>query len=65
MKNHIALTLFFVALSFKVMAQGPPPPPPDPGDVPIDGGISFLVASGIAYGAYQYKKRKQDKEDSL
>ncbi len=64
MKSYILFTLFFVTLSLNVMAQGPPDPPTDPGDVPIDGGLSFLVAGGIAYGAYQYKKRKQDKDKS-
>ncbi len=40
-------------------AQGPPPPPPGPlpcGDpfggppCPIDGGVSLLIAAGLAYG---------------
>jgi hypothetical protein len=65
MKKRLACILFFVTLSVKVFAQGPPPPPPDPSDVPIDGGLGFLIAGGMAYGAYQLKKRKQDKEDSL
>ncbi len=59
MKSFIVYTLLLVAFSLNVMAQGPIPPDPD--DVPIDGGLSFLVAGGLAYGAYQYKKRKQDK----
>ncbi len=41
-----------------------PPPPGDPGDVPIDGGLSFLVAGGIGYGVYQYKKAKNSRKDS-
>lgn len=65
MKKRIFCSLFFVMLSITVWAQSPPPPPPDPDDVPIDGGLGFLVAGGIAYGTYQYNKRKQDKEHSL
>ncbi|WP_456424101.1 PID-CTERM protein-sorting domain-containing protein [Lutibacter sp.] len=38
-----------------------PPPlptgPPNPG-LPIDGGISFLLISGIAYGIYELKRKK-------
>ncbi|HSZ71034.1 MAG TPA: hypothetical protein VK750_00050 [Cytophagaceae bacterium] len=41
-----------------------PQPPPDPGDVPIDGGLSWLVASGIGYGVYRYKKNKTINKDS-
>ena len=41
-----------------IWAQGPPPPPPAPCatppcdlPVPLDGGISLLIAAGIGYGA--------------
>ena len=35
-----------------VIAQGPPPPPPPPPpSIPIDGGIGFLIAAGLLYGA--------------
>jgi len=56
----IALSLFFV-LPLAVLAQVGPPTPPsgDPpcdgpgftGVCPIDGGISFLIAAGLALGA--------------
>lgn len=42
------LTFSFICSSLVVLAQGPPPPPP-PG-LPIDGGIIFLVISGLIYG---------------
>jgi hypothetical protein len=36
----------------------------DPGDgdgsVPVDGGLSLLLAAGAAYGAYRLKKRAPD-----
>lgn len=64
MKNRIVISLLFTLLSVTVWAQAPPPPP-DPSDVPIDGGLSFLVVGGIAYGTYQLKKRKQKRDDSI
>ena len=42
---------------------------PDPGgdpdtEVPIDGGVSLLVAAGVAYGAKKaYDKRKKDQQE--
>ena len=36
---------------------------PDPQDVPIDGGLSILLAAGASYGArkmYLKKKKQQD-----
>lgn len=43
--------------------KGPPcwPKPCDPANIPIDNGISFLIAAGILYGArktYQLNKNK-------
>ena len=29
---------------------------PAPGDVPVDGGISLLLAAGVAYGASRWRK---------
>jgi len=34
---------------------------PAPGDVPVDGGISLLLAAGVAYGASRWKKAKENK----
>lgn len=48
MKKKTLLTLFFMCSSLLMVAQGPPPPPP-PG-LPIDGGIIFLILSGLFYG---------------
>ena len=48
--KHFALILFLILISLNEgFAQIPPPP--DPGAIPIDGGIGFLIAAGIAYGA--------------
>lgn len=59
-----ALLLFFI--SGDLMAGPPPPPPPPCGtppcpiNIPIDGGVSILIAAGLAYGAkkaYDYGKK--------
>ncbi|PCI93567.1 MAG: hypothetical protein COB15_16180 [Flavobacteriales bacterium] len=57
---YILLTLlFFLGLSYfnYVVAVGGPPPmggppcwPPSNCDIPLDGGLSFLLAAGVAYG---------------
>lgn len=33
------------------------PPPPHP-ELPIDGGISYLLIAGITFGVYQIKRKK-------
>ncbi|MEY3677890.1 MAG: hypothetical protein RI924_31 [Bacteroidota bacterium] len=48
MKKFIFL-IIFLGLFFSVHAQ--PDFDPDQNDVPIDGGISLLLAAGLGYGA--------------
>lgn len=37
------------------------PPPPDPVDIPIDGGLGFLLAAGVAYAAKKlYNNKDQE-----
>lgn len=66
MKSRIFTLLLFL-ISFFVHAKPPLPPggnPPDcwpPPCIPIDGGISLLIAAGAVYGGkklYDYKKEK-------
>ena len=33
---------------------------PDPNDIPVDGGLSLLLAAGAAYGARRLRRRKSD-----
>lgn len=47
-----------LASSLAVYAQGPPPPPPSPAAVPIDGGLSLLLAAGAGLGARKMWKQK-------
>ena len=54
----ILLVGFRMLLSLSVFAQ--PVDPPDP-DVPIDGGISLLIAAGALYGSkkiYDARRKK-------
>lgn len=37
----------------------------NPDEVPIDGGISLLVAAGVAYGAKKIYDAKKKKEEDL
>ncbi|NEW79855.1 MAG: hypothetical protein GZ086_10620 [Gelidibacter sp.] len=37
--------------------EGGAPPPPPPG-LPIDGGLSLLLVSGVAYGIYELRRKK-------
>ena len=63
-KNIILITgLLLIAVSilpFFAMAQDPGGGP----DVPIDGGLSLLLAAGAAYGVKKYREgRKKDEVD--
>lgn len=58
-KKVILLLLVCFAFTLSVNAQGPPgptPPPPPPPGLPIDGGIIFLLISGVYYGVKKLKK---------
>ena len=51
--------VFFIFLCAESFAPPPPPPPPS---IPVDGGIGWLIAAGIAYGArktYEIGKKKK------
>ena len=65
MKNILSMCCAFASFSLVLifplvaMAQGTPV---EPSDVPIDGGLSLLLAAGIGYGAKKaYDARKKQK----
>jgi hypothetical protein len=66
MKKQLIITAAIVLLSgcfTALIAQ--PPPPPQPEAVPIDGGLSLLLAAGAGLGAKKaWDARKAAKNDS-
>lgn len=68
----IVLAIFTIAFTPELQAQGPPPPPQSGNTgggqappVPIDGGISLLLAAGAALGGkklYDMNKSKGDQD---
>jgi hypothetical protein len=60
MKKYIIIIAFAI-LTLDTQAQGiDPVPPPEPNNgVPVDGGISGLIAAGIAYGAKKLHDRRK------
>ena len=53
------LLIVITVLPFFAMAQDPGGGP----DVPIDGGLSLLLAAGAAYGVKKYRSSKKKEED--
>ncbi len=63
--NKIFFLILFMLLliTAPVLAQGDDFDNPGATDAPLDGGLSLLVAAGIAYGSKRaYDKRKKEKE---
>ncbi len=56
------LCLGFMLISVVTYAEIPPHPEngnqPPPVGLPIDGGLSFLLISGVAYGIFELKRKK-------
>jgi hypothetical protein len=59
----LLLTMLMLSFSLSDMAQGETPPD-DPGNdpaLPIDGGLSLLMAAGAAYGGRMLYRRRLKK----
>lgn len=56
-------SLLFIA--FPVLLHAQPGFGDDVDDVPVDGGLSLLVAAGIGYGVKKIKSKKGNKIQSL
>tara|TARA_R110001583_G_scaffold71272_1_gene201075 strand:- start:14087 stop:14287 length:201 start_codon:yes stop_codon:yes gene_type:complete len=57
------LCLFFILSNSIIFANKTPPLPKGSGTappvgLPIDGGLSYLIIAGLAYGVYELKKKK-------
>lgn len=65
MKKQLLILLFVIFMIspfFMELASAQPPPPP-PQDIPLDGGLTLLIVTGIAYGARKmYKSQKAENE---
>jgi len=56
----VFLVIFLLSPAF-VQTAIAQPPPPDPVGIPIDGGLGFLFAAGVAYAAKRlYNSRDQE-----
>jgi len=50
-RTYFALLFVLMLTGIANTALGQPPPPPPPAAVPIDGGLSLLLAAGLGLGA--------------
>ncbi len=60
-RYSLAAALVLTALLSQAQAPGtggPQPATPTPTDVPVDGGASLLLASGVAYGLKRLHQRR-------
>jgi len=59
--KKLFLLVIFTIVTTTLFAQtggGPPDVSPPPHGLPIDGGLGFLVVSGLVYGAFKLKGKK-------
>ena len=69
---RLLLIIIVMVLPLMGISQDPPGPgdtgggnPDDAGSVPIDGGLSLVLAAGVGYGAKKlrdYKKKRREEE---
>ena len=62
LKRLLPVLALVIATSAIVLAQpnnGGPGPDPDPTTTPIDGGVSLLLAGGVAYGIKRLRARRK------
>lgn len=56
--------MLFVALILPALVNAQPVFDDDVNDIPIDGGLSLLVAAGVGYGAKKMNKKYKLKENN-
>jgi hypothetical protein len=57
----ITILCFIAALIIPSLTHAQPMFDDDVNDVPVDGGLSLLVAAGVGYGAKKLKDRRSKK----
>jgi hypothetical protein len=55
----LALVITSSAIALAQAPDGGPGPEPEPTDTPIDGGVSLLLAGGVAYGIKHLRARRK------
>ena len=63
MKRLIIIAIFCLSAAVAVAQGGPGDPGGDPGGgpigaIPVDGGLAFLLAAGVGYGAKKMHERR-------
>lgn len=71
MNKKIIISLLFICVFIAIGIAAPPPPPAGgpicwpPPCVPIDGGISLLIAAGAIYGGKKLYSKSQRQKPQL
>jgi hypothetical protein len=60
----MSFLVLIIIFSMPMLAHAQPDPGGDP-DVPIDGGLSLLVAAGVGYAAKKGYDKKKKKEAAI
>jgi hypothetical protein len=54
----ITLSILLLVLVFPTLSHAQPGFGDDTNDVPVDGGLSLLVAAGVGYGAKKIREKR-------
>ena len=61
----ITFSLLFILFILPSLSHAQPGFGDDTDDVPIDGGLSLLVAAGVGYGAKKLKERRKKQTEGV
>ncbi len=67
--KRLLMVFFFCLSAVVVFAQNPGDPGGNPGGnpigaIPVDGGLAFLLAAGVGYGAKKAHERRRKSSES-
>ena len=64
MKKAFLSVFFLLGIAMVGLSDDPPPfNPGDPSPIPVDGGISILLATGAAYGVKKVRDARKSKAE--